>query len=296
MTATLIDRDRLARQSTYSDPRAHAALVAEVPADLPGLAAVTRNLVVHYRADGEVFTGDRLAEINSRWVERILAVDQARNAAPLAEPRALRDRVAGCCRDFALLSVAFLRDKGIPARSRIGFAGYFVPGWHHDHVVTEMWNGERWVRADTELDPAGDWGFDPLDIPLVGDPAPPFETAAEVWRKYRAGVVDVDTYGVDPNVPIGGAWFVRNYVLYELAHLQGDELLLWDCWGAVTGELDGDLDRIDRIAELLLGVDADDDTTATELDRLYAEEPDLRPQGEVLCFMPEHEPFPVALR
>lgn len=44
--------------------------------------------------------------------------------------------------------ISLLRHHGVPARSRIGFAGYFTQGWHHDHVVPEAWLGGRWVRCD----------------------------------------------------------------------------------------------------------------------------------------------------
>lgn len=53
------------------------------------------------------------------------------------------DRFVGCCRDFSLLFVAALRGRGVPARTRIGFAGYFAPDFHHDHVVAELWDGHR---------------------------------------------------------------------------------------------------------------------------------------------------------
>ena len=45
------------RQSPYSDPRAYAPLLAALPADLPELAAVIRNVLVHYRSAGIDFPG-----------------------------------------------------------------------------------------------------------------------------------------------------------------------------------------------------------------------------------------------
>jgi len=137
--------DEYARQSDCSDPGRYTPLLDSLPTDPRELAAVVRNVMVHYVAAGLTFTGERLEEINNRWVERILGTDQGRHAAPLSAPRAETERVAGCCRDFTLLTVAALRHKGVPARSRIGFAGYFHPDFHEDHVVVDYWNGQRWA-------------------------------------------------------------------------------------------------------------------------------------------------------
>src|SRR3712207_337329 len=146
-----------ARHSPYSDPGPHAGLLAALPTDPAALSAVLRNVVVHYRASGIPFPDHRLAEIDSRWAERLLAVDKSRFSAPLAQPRPEADRVAGCCRDYTLLAVAALRGHGVPARSRVGFASYFEPGFHHDHVVVEQWTGQRWRRFDAMLEPGGPW-------------------------------------------------------------------------------------------------------------------------------------------
>lgn len=280
------------RQSAYSDPGEHAELLAALavnapdqagPPDVADLAAMARNVLVHYRASGIPFPPERLTEIDSRWVERLLAVDRSRFDTPLDAPRPEADRVAGCCRDFTLLTVSALRAHGVPARSRVGFAAYFVPGWHHDHVITEYWDGERWVCADTQLDPAWSWPFDPLDMPF-GEGV--FAPASRVWTAYRGGDIDVDQYGVDVGLPIRGNWFVRNYVLMELAHRQRDELLLWDTWGVMSDRLDGDLALIDDVAALLIAADGGDDSAEQQLAERYADDPRLHPGDRVLCLSP----------
>lgn len=129
------------------------------------------------------------------------------------------------------------------------------------------------------------------------DDAGHFDSAAKVWTAYRAGKIDIDQYGVGPGVPIGGAWFVRNYVLIELAHRYRDELLLWDGWGAMTGpEMDGDLELVDELAAMLLGADAGDGSVERELARRYAADPRLRPGDQVQSHTPTGEVFAVNLR
>ncbi|MGN9807843.1 transglutaminase domain-containing protein [Micromonospora sp. BQ11] len=279
-----MDIDEYRAHSPYSDPRRHGSLLDAVPADIATVAAIARNVIVHYRAGGVELPADRLEEVNCRWVDRIVDTDQSRFPLPLTAARPVADRVAGCCRDHTLLSVAILRQHGIPARSRVGFVSYFVPGWHHDHVLVEYWNGDRWVWADPELDPAGDWRFDGYDI----DPrAGLFDSAARVWSAYRAGTIDPDVYGVHPGSPIRGAWFVYNYVLQELAHRQKDELLLWDDFGAMTGDIaDADIALADEIAALLLAADDGDETAEKALTDRYAADARLRPGPEIRSHSP----------
>ncbi len=282
--------DEYATHSPYTAPGRYAELLDAVPVDLPGLSTVVRNVLVHYRASGYKFPPERLEEIDNRWVERILAVDQGRFPQPLAVPRPDPDRVAGCCRDFTLLAVAALRQHGVPARSRIGFAGYFDPDYWYDHVVVELWDGRRWNFVDAQLDPAGAWSIDPLDLPRrVGtrpERPPVFATAAQVWTAYRRGELDPDRYGVGPGVPLGGPWFIRNYVISELAHRQRDELLLWDGWGDMRLTLGDELRLVDEVATLLLAADDGDTGADAELDRRYAGDSRLRPSGTVRCFSP----------
>jgi hypothetical protein len=273
------------RQTRFSDPRAHAALFDPLPADPDGIGEVIRNLVVHYRASGIDFPPDRLAEIDSRWADRLLDADRQRFATPLAEHRPPDQRIVGCCRDYTLLTVAALRHKGIPARSRIGFADYLDPHFHIDHVITEYWDGTRWAAIDTNVDLA--------DVRLT---AGGLRTAAQVWSAYRRGEIDVETFGVGGDPRFRGAWFVRNYVIYELAHRRGDELLLWDVWGDVSLSLDGDLALIDEIADLLQSADAGDESAETKLADRYADDPRLHPGTHVTCVSPRGVEATVDLR
>jgi hypothetical protein len=273
-----------ATQSPYSSPGAFGALYDALPDDVAGIGAVVRNLVIHYRGGGISFTADRLAEIDARWVSAILRIDQERNGKPLAEPREPVDRFVGCCRDYALLFVSALRHKGIPARTRIGFAAYFGPGFSFDHVVAEYWNGDRWVMTDPQMEPS-DGPIDFLDMSRG-----PFTSAAEVWLGIRAGELDADTYGVDPGMPdLCGEWLVRNYVHSQLAHLNRTELLLWDNWGTMTGPgpvAADDAELTDRVARLLVASDNGDDAAEKEVNELYATNPALTFTGQTFFTSP----------
>lgn len=284
-----------ARHTPYSDPGRHAALVEPLPVEPEALSAVARNVIVHYRASGHELPATSRDDINARWLESILTVDQGRHDRSLAEERPLTERVQGCCRDHTLFCVGALRANGIPARSRVGFAGYFVDGWHHDHVVVEAAIDGRWRRFDAEVEEPRPSLPSPTDLPSVDLDDPGFVTAAEVWLGFRAGDLDPETYGVDPTVPVfRGPRFVFDEVIYEVAHRFGDELLLWDSWGRI-GEPGSPVDLadatwLDEVARLLVAADAGDEEAERRLIERYRNDDGLHPGSTVVQASPYGDP------
>ena len=72
---------------------------------------------------------------------------------------------------YTFRTAAILREQGIPARTRVGFATYFTPRFNEDHWICEYWDpaAGRWIAVDAQLD-AFQRGklrirFDPLDLP-----------------------------------------------------------------------------------------------------------------------------------
>jgi hypothetical protein len=214
---------------------------------------------------------------------------------PLSEPREALERVQGCCRDHTLFCVGVLRANGIAARSRVGFAGYFMDDWHHDHVVVEAWLSGRWRRFDSEVDSPTRAMPTPMDVPFDALDGTGFVTAAQVWVGFRQGAVDAETYGVDPRIPVlSGERFLFNEVLYEVAHRFGDELLLWDSWGRMDAPevpVDpGDAVWLDAIADLLLAADRGDIDAEQNLLWRYQSDEGLRPGSRVLQASPYGDP------
>jgi len=77
-------------------------------------------------------------------------------------------------------------------------------------------------------------------------------------------------------------------VIFDLAHRYGDEMLLWDAWGATEGA--SDLAEIDELAQLLVRADAGDDGAETELHTRYREDDRLHPGESVLTYSPFGRP------
>lgn len=282
--------EHYSQHSRYSDPGAHAQLLQAVPPDLATVSAVARNTIAHYRASSVPLPESSNADINARWISRILDLDQQRHGVPLQNERAEAERVQGCCRDHTLLAVAILRQHGVPARSRVGFATYLWPDSRVDHVVAETWTGDRWRRFDPELPGPRASVDDPLDIPTGADS--PFLIAAAAWSGYRQSGGAIDDLGVQVgSLEFKGAPFVFGYLIMDVAHRFGDELLLWDYWGAMgmPGQV-LDVELGDRLADLVLRADAGNQQAEQELADIYAADPRVHPGPQVLQFSPRGEP------
>lgn len=282
--------DRWARHSAYSDPGRHAALLDQAEPDITTASMVAQNLIAHYRFASTPLPESSNDDINARWLSTILEIDQQRHGAPLTAPRPEAERVQGCCRDHTLIAVGILRQHGVPARSRVGFADYLRPESRVDHVVAEAWLGGRWVRFDPGL--AGPRGrvSDPHDI-VVGNDSP-FLTAATAWSGYRRRGRPIDDLGVRVGpVEFTGPPFVLSYLIMDVAHRFGDELLLWDFWGAMP--LPGapiDYELGDVLAKLVQRADRHDETAELTLLDLYQHDPRIRAGDEIVRHSPRGAP------
>lgn len=278
-------------QSRFTDPGPMGAWLGDLPTTVAGLHRLAKGLVVHYRADDPIGKGispERLAEVDTRYVGDMLARLAEMDGRPLGPAREPTACLVGCCRDFTVLFVAMARAVGIPARARVGFATYFVPGYNLDHVVAEIWDSAagRWRLVDPECgdnhsDQAGS-PVDPLDLGLSQ-----FLVAGTAWQRCRAGKADAGTFLVDPGlgVPQTRGWpYLAHNLVHDLAALNKMEMLLWDSWGLVEQEglRPEDLELLDRVAALT----SSPATEVPELQAIYGAEPRLRVPGTLTSYDP----------
>jgi hypothetical protein len=241
-------------QSAITNPGAHIELYNDLPGDIAGLCKVVQGLIIHYRG-AEMFNytipDERLAEIDTRYVPHMLARIRELDDRPLTEERPPEKRLVGCCRDFSTLFCSMARHRGIPTRTRIGFAAYFNPGFNHDHEIVECWDAkeQRWRLVDPELSELhirdNRIHFDVHDVPREQ-----FIVGGLAWQWCRADRANPDKFGVEPDSFARGWWFIGHKVIQDLAAQNKMELLLWDTWGIMLNELTGeeDLALLDKLA------------------------------------------------
>lgn len=215
-----------------SDPGERARLLDALARDPAELVAAVSGLVLHrlfVAPLGITPPPESADDVECRSMSRILERIVARDPRPLDVARPPERRFIGICRDYALLACAALRHHGIPARVRVGFATYFVAGFHEDHVVCEYHAAGRWRLLDPQLSERVRAHFritfDPTDVPHDA-----FLVGGDVWLRVRRGAIDAQACGVS-FAGIKGAWLVAANVVRDLAALNKREMLQWDYWG-----------------------------------------------------------------
>jgi hypothetical protein len=221
------------RQHTYwSIPEAQRDRLGELPAEVASIADGLEQFVIHHavaRQIGVAVPANAEADRSLRRVSLLLAAAVRRDNRPLSEHREISNYLFVTCRDFAMLAISALREQGVPARLRAGFAGYFNAGIWEDHYLCEHRASGSWAFFDAQLGPISRTGFRiPFDIADV--PSSGFRTAASTWRAVRAGELDAATCGL-PYAGIAGEWWIASSVLRDAAALAGIECLPWDDWG-----------------------------------------------------------------
>lgn len=286
-------------QSATSAAGDFAKLLDPLPADPPGVVRVVSGLVVHPVAlarSGVVHPHVAARDGEAREVRDLLRRLGERDRAPLPVARPVEQRIVGTCRHYALLATSIFRHHGIPARVRVGFARYFVPGFHEDHWVSEYRVDGGWRLLDAELGEQAIAETYAIDFPPTDVPRDRFLTAGDVWRGLRRREIDDATCGVSFIPAVRGAWFVGASILRDLAALNSRELLPWDYWGLARELRPGTTippataTRLDEVADLLAG-SAPEWSVVRDL---YEGADDLRVPPTVLSF-PGGTPTEVAV-
>lgn len=229
-------------------------LTENLPDTVPKIVETVQNSLIHvYWVEryGEKLTEDHSSVLSTRSAADILRQIYKQQPQNLQEKRKQSEKTIGNCRDFTVLSVAFMREKGIPARARCGFAAYFsTPEMklkYIDHWVVEYWNTDdkRWVMVDSQIDDfqkeSLKLGFNTLDVPHDM-----FITGGVGWQMCREGNADPETFGI---FEMNGMGFIRGDMIRDLAALVKTPLLPWDCWGVILDEDIKDIELLDQVAE-----------------------------------------------
>jgi len=255
-----------AQQSVITDPSTYFHLFKNLPHDLPNLAKTVQGLVISLPwedAYGLDTPRERHNEIYLRTVPEMLRRILELDSSPLTLERPPQKRKVSLCRDFAVLLVSMLRHQSVPARVRVGFAGYYraeTPRYW-DHRIAEYWNERlnRWVLVDTMTEEPIlkrlKFKIDPLNI----DSSSQFLLAGEVWQRCRAGKADPKEFGDSPDDL--GMPPIRYALLQDFDYLNKNELVGFDAWHSLINKPENEVTEeekalLDEVAEMTNHVDS----------------------------------------
>ncbi len=215
----------------------HGELISGLPDDIGSLAKIIQGLIIHPFTSKEFFGYDipkeRMEESNFRRFSEIIDGILKLDNRPLNMKRDPDKRLVGVCHHFSKFLVSVLRSKGIPARMRYGFGGYFNPGFFEDHSVCEYWDEKKgkWLLADPQFDET--WirelkiVHDILDVPRDS-----YFVAGKAWIECRAGRLDPESFGLSRE-GLSGWWIIAGNIVKDAASLNKMEMLPWDAWKAI---------------------------------------------------------------
>jgi hypothetical protein len=199
----------------------------------------------------------RQSEICLRTVPEMVKQILELDSSSLIVERPLEKRKVSLCRDFAVLLVSMLRYQGVPARARVGFAGYYraeTPRYW-DHRISEYWDGKtnQWILVDTMADKTQlerlRFQIDPLNI----DRNSQFLLAGDVWQRCRAGKANPEDFGDSPDDL--GMPPIRYALLHDFDYLNKNELIGFDAWHNLISKPENEVtederELLDEIAEM----------------------------------------------
>ena len=163
------------------------------------------------------------------------------------------------CRYVSVLVSAIYKAKGIPCRSRAGFAPYFRQGVSMDHWINQIWSDRenRWITIDAD-------GF--YEGMLAGTPVTQyvmkegeFDWAAKAWLDIRRGRTKGTEFVYADCLGTCSLKAVIRYLFYDFHALMNDEIsyLFQPCYVDEKFETlsEDDFCELDNLAELLLAPD-----------------------------------------
>ena len=174
--------------------------------------------------------------------------------------RAVEHKLVLTCRFVSVLVSAICKAKGLPCRSRAGFAPYIQPGRTMDHWINQLWVEKegRWLTFDA------DGIYEGLPVPVHQYDMEPgeFDWAAKSWLDIRSGREDGSRFLYADRLGTSGLQAVGRYLVYDFHALMNHEISYVFFPRCMEGFLERNeplagetLALLDRLAELMTDPD-----------------------------------------
>ncbi len=231
------------------------------PNDIKKICEIIRGLGIHpydLSKIGLNLPKERIKDRYLRTIQEVIDKIKKLDENNLTKSRKPEDKIVIICKHFAMLLASILREKGIPARCRCGFATYFKNGWFEDHWICEYWNGKKWVRVDPQIDKLKSIKKQLTKINFNDMPKDIFFPAGILWQLYRKNLISGDFCGFYHEKGENGEWYIRGnmlrdfFALNKIEYTYQEESKLMDRNYHPTKN---DLKLLDQIAELTINSD-----------------------------------------
>ena len=171
--------------------------------------------------------------------------------------RLVENKLVVTCRYVSVLVSAVLKAKGIPARSRAGFAPYFKEGVSMDHWINQYYSEaqKRWITIDADgFYEEGGMPLSQYDIPEDN-----FDWAAKAYLSVRSKKTDGKQYLYAGGLGPCALPALIRYLIYDFHALMNHELTYTFLPAYLDGRLNEltqqELTELDQLAEYLLEPD-----------------------------------------
>lgn len=220
------------QHGVFTDPGARRAMISGLGRSPRLLCGLIQDVLIH-DGFGATLYDDPPKNIATASRETLPVSDRLAQLAARHDGEALPSltpdkRLVGTCRDFALMLCAMLRQSGVPARLRCGFANYLGGDQYEDHWLVEYWMAEegRWAKADAQLDDAHCKHLK-IDFDITDVPEYRFIVGRRAWELAQTDAMNPDWFGHGED---RGLWFIRVNLARDLMALCKHEVSPWDDW------------------------------------------------------------------
>jgi len=255
------------------------------PNNILKICKIIQGLLIHPIPLKELYNlklpQSRINDRKLRTIQEVIEKAKILDNSPLHITRNPKKRVVSICRIYSMLLCSILREKGISARARCGFATYFLGGWFEDHWICEYWNEKqkRWIRVDSQIDDIQivAYHLDRTKINFLDLPKGVFFPAGVLWKLYRDGFVEGKVEGFSREPKGFGEWYIRGnmlrdfFALNEIEYFYSEEDILMEKNQKLTKK---ELQLLDKIAEYT----SKPDINFTKLRKLYHDNKNLIPK------------------
>ncbi len=262
------------KTSPYTDLGLYKDFAKSLPNDVQELCLLQRNQIIHpiafeneeIRNSRNCFWGDmtQISDMNLLREDDIfpnaisMLAELLRRDTNYSLKREAKNKIFVTCRGQAILLVAILKSKGIPARVRSGFSQYVCDGICVDHWLAEYYNTDKnkWCLVDADCCCNEGITFDIYDVPQDQ-----FLSAAQVWIKIRENGFDSIKlkhayYGDDMDHLI---MTLTTALFYDFHCLMNDEIIYLHYPKYLKNQqfklTEKNLKELDELAELMLNPD-----------------------------------------